>query len=799
MATFFSENDILKFRSFIYELSLLPQKHLLRNDILIQFGRFCEKSGKKKETKRETVLYYFLSKIQELLNLDDSAIFLYRDRIAHHKFYRFIQDGDHFEELKGAEFLDYRETTAGFPYVEPEKKLLIDFQPFYSFGPTIRDYKKIGSGQRFLNSYMAGKLMNETEKWSRHLCDFLKIHSINNEQILVDGNIIKDPYQLFEALQKAIIHLEHLPSKSSITKESPLLRSLGFKDGFGSTNGRVLETMQLLADLMETPEPNNLENFISRIPMISRVAIISPHGWFGQENVLGRPDTGGQIVYILDQVKALEKFLAGSLKTSGLTVAPKIIVVTRLIPQNECTCSNQRMEKIHGTHNSWILRIPFKDKDLNIIPHWISRFHVWPYLEQFALDAKIELQMELGGKPDLIIGNYSDGNLVASLLSSWLKVIQCNIAHALEKSKYLFSALYWENLEKEYKFSLQFTADLIAMNKADIIISSTSQEIAGNDVSMGQYESYCLFSMPGLYKVTHGINLFHPKFNVMSPGVDEAIYFPHFNYEKRLQSRIKELNQLLFTQSGENIFGHLDAPEKTPVFTMARLDKVKNVTGLVESYGQNHELQEKTNLILIAGTIHLDHASGDEEIAEVKKMYDLIEQYQLDGKIRWLGIQVPKADTGEIYRIIADRKGVFVQPALFEAFGLTVLEAMVSGLPVFATQFGGPVEIIENGRSGFLINPTHPELLTKEILEFLIKTETDSHYWRTVSNQAVARVRKCYNWKLYSDRLLKFAKLYGFWNYSAWSEEKKEVDQYCNLLFHLFFKKRLEGKEDEKN
>lgn len=37
------------------------------------------------------------------------------------------------------------------------------------------------------------------------------------------------------------------------------------------------------------------------------------------------------------------------------------------------------------------------------------------------------------------------------------------------------------------------------------------------------------------------------------------------------------------------------------------------------------------------------------------------------------------------HRCIADSRGVFVQPALYEAFGLTVIEAMASGLPTFAT------------------------------------------------------------------------------------------------------------------
>lgn len=50
-----------------------------------------------------------------------------------------------------------------------------------------------------------------------------------------------------------------------------------------------------------------------------------------------------------------------------------------------------------------------------------------------------------------------------------------------------------------------------------------------------------------------------------------------------------------------------------------------------------------------------------------------------------------------------------LQPALYEAFGLTVVEAMTCGLPTFATCNGGPSEIIKNGKSGFHIDPYHGE------------------------------------------------------------------------------------------
>ena len=171
------------------------------------------------------------------------------------------------------------------------------------------------------------------------------------------------------------------------------------------------------------------------------------------------------------------------------TIEPQILVITRLIPQADGTTCDQRIEPIAGTEHARILRVPFRNDTGEVVPHWISRFEIWPYLERFATEVERELMAELGGRPDLIIGNYSDGNLVASLISQRLGVTQCNIAHALEKTKYLYSDLYWRDNEPHYHFSCQFTADLIAMNAADFIITSTYQEIAGTEDTLGQYEA----------------------------------------------------------------------------------------------------------------------------------------------------------------------------------------------------------------------------------------------------------------------------------------------------------------------
>lgn len=51
---------------------------------------------------------------------------------------------------------------------------------------------------------------------------------------------------------------------------------------------------------------------------------------------------------------------------------------------------------------------------------------------------------------------------------------------------------------------------------------------------------------------------------------------------------------------------------------------------------------------------------------------------------------------------------LFVLPSEIEALGLVVLEAMATGLPVIATKAGGQVELVQDGRTGFLVPPSAP-------------------------------------------------------------------------------------------
>ena len=781
-------------RSFVSELRHQEKRYLLRNDILSAYTEYCSKYQKPEEFYSSSNLGKLIYYTQEIIQEDGSLYLIIRQKIASQESYRLTEDMA-VESLTEQELLDLRDRLVNRFHPNEGNILELDFGPFYDYTPTLRDPKNIGKGVQYLNRYLSSKLFQDPKQWLESLFNFLRLHQYNGIQLLINGRI-QSQKQMSDQVKKALTFVSELPIDEPYDKFKFVLQMMGFEPGWGNTASRVQETLGILDELIDSPDPQTLEAFISRIPMVFKIVLVSIHGWFGQEGVLGRPDTGGQVVYILDQVKSLEKQLQEDTTLAGLdsiNVKPKVVILSRLIPNSDGTLCNQRLEKVHGTENGWILRVPLREFNPKLTQNWISRFELWPYLETFAIDAQKELLAELHGKPDLIIGNYSDGNLVAFLLSRRMKVTQCNIAHALEKSKYLFSNLYWQDLEDKYHFSLQFTADLIAMNAANFVISSTYQEIVGTHDSVGQYESYKCFTMPDLYHVVNGIELFSPKFNVVPPGVNESYYFPYSRMEERVQSDRERVEDLLFTlDDPHQVFGKLDDPSKRPIFSVARLDRIKNLTGLAECFGKSEALQERCNLIVIAGKLRVEESDDNEEKDEIVKLYRIIDQYNLHGKIRWLGVRLSKTESGEVYRVIADRQGIFVQPALFEAFGLTVLEAMISGLPTFATQFGGPLEIIQDKVNGFYINPTHIEETAERLLDFVTKCEQNPNYWYEISTRGVDRVYSTYTWKIHTTRLLTLARMYGFWNFTS-KEEREDLFRYLEALFYLIYKPRAQN------
>eukprot|EP00252_Welwitschia_mirabilis_P026179 TRINITY_DN845_c0_g3_i1.p1 TRINITY_DN845_c0_g3~~TRINITY_DN845_c0_g3_i1.p1 ORF type:complete len:820 (-),score=91.00 TRINITY_DN845_c0_g3_i1:267-2726(-) len=725
-----------------------------------------------------------LRSTQEAIVLPPWVCLAVRPRPGYWEYVRVNTDELAVEQLTVSEYLEFKEHLVNGS-VKDNFVLELDFEPFNASFPRPTRPSSIGSGVQFLNRHLSSRLFHDKESM-QPLLDFLRQHRYRGQMLMLNDRI-QSLTKLRSALVKAEEHLNKLPKEAPYKDFEHKLQEMGLEKGWGNNAERVLDSVRMLMEILQAPDPATLETFLGRIPMVFNVVILSPHGYFGQANVLGMPDTGGQIVYILDQVRALENEMQLRIEQQGLDITPQILVVTRLIPESHGTTCNQRLEKISGTQHSRILRVPFRTEK-GVLRRWVSRFDVWPYLERFSEDCVSEIAAELQGQPDLIIGNYSDGNLVASLIAHKLGITQCNIAHALEKTKYPDSDIYWKNFEEKYHFSCQFTADLIAMNRADFIITSTYQEIAGSKDTVGQYESHASFTLPGLYRVVHGIDVFDPKFNIVSPGADMQIYFPYIEKQRRLTAFHGAIEELLFNpqQTAEHAC-NLSDRNKPIIFSMARLDRVKNMTGLVEWYAKNKRLRELVNLVVVAGDIDPSKSKDREEVAEILKMHDLIEKYALNGQFRWICAQKNRVRNGELYRYICDTKGAFIQPALYEAFGLTVVEAMTCGLPTFATCNGGPAEIIVDGVSGFHIDPYHGDAASERVADFFAKCKEEPGYWEKISNAGLQRIYERYTWQIYADRLMTLSGVYGFWKYVS-KLERRETRRYLEMFYILKYR-----------
>ena len=254
-----------------------------------------------------------------------------------------------------------------------------------------------------------------------------------------------------------------------------------------------------------------------------------------------------------------------------------------------------------------------------------------------------------------------------------------------------------------------------------MIITSTQQEI---DQQYGLYDS----GATGNY-------------TVIPPGIELDAFYPYYDSQLDIDLLSEEAKQTKITLSNE-LHRFWPKPEKPFILAICRPDHRKNITGLIEAYGMDKELQAIANLAIFAGIRQDINAMGDNERSVLTDMLLQMDRYDLYGKLA-----IPKkhdfaTEIPTLYRMCAQSHGVFINPALVEPFGLTLIEASSCGLPIVATNEGGPVDIIKNCESGLLIDVRQPEAISGALKEILI----DQSLWDTFSNNGINGVRKHYSW-----------------------------------------------------
>ncbi|NIV29444.1 MAG: sucrose synthase, partial [Anaerolineae bacterium] len=293
----------------------LGRPFLLRSDLWDEFQRFCE--TKEGAPLCDSELARTISLAQEAV-LETPWIYLaVRPRVARWQFLRFHVESMEQELVSASEFLAFKERQIDGHDHTRQWALEVDLGPFNREFPKLQESRSIGRGVEFLNRRLSSQLFQELGKGDRRLLDFLRMHQCQGLQLMLNDRI-RDVVELRQTLRRAEDYLVGQPQDAEWSTVGHTLQALGFEAGWGRTVERMRDTMNLLSDILEAPEPSNLERFLGRIPMIFNLVILSPHGYFGQSNVLGLPDTGGQVVYILDQVRALEKEMRRRVHEQGL-------------------------------------------------------------------------------------------------------------------------------------------------------------------------------------------------------------------------------------------------------------------------------------------------------------------------------------------------------------------------------------------------------------------------------------------------------------------------------------------------
>jgi sucrose-phosphate synthase len=301
--------------------------------------------------------------------------------------------------------------------------------------------------------------------------------------------------------------------------------------------------------------------------------------------------------------------------------------------------------------------------------------------------------------------------------------------HSLGKSKLnrlLNEGMREQDIIKKYKIDHRIAVEEEILKKADLVVTSTNQEVKD------QY---------GLYK-----NKDLPKFCVIPPGLDLQKFYP-FYHDMLSEAGKEEMEIYAHASILEELTRFFMQPDRPLILSLCRPDKRKNISGLIKAYGEDLQLQSMANLAVFAG-LRKDITQMEENERDVlTEILLLMDKYDLYGKIA-----IPKKhdfeyEVPELYRIAAEKRGVFVNSALTEPFGLTLIESAACGLPVVAPDDGGPRDIIENCKCGILVDTTD----TGQIADAVKKMITDGERWKQFSKDGIMNIREYYTWESHAE------------------------------------------------
>jgi glycosyltransferase involved in cell wall biosynthesis len=208
--------------------------------------------------------------------------------------------------------------------------------------------------------------------------------------------------------------------------------------------------------------------------------------------------------------------------------------------------------------------------------------------------------------------------------------------------------------------------------------------------------------------------------------------------ESVLNHAIKDLgvqaSKITFIPNGVDLglYSPSDQPPKYPVITY--------IGRLIQNKGPQFLVQAVPIILKAHPEAHINIV-GEGPLRN-KLMQDVVSQ-GLEGRVQFLGTVV---DVLPILRATT----IFVRPSLTEGMSLAVLEAMACGLPIVASNIEGNAELVEDGKTGYLVSPGNPGALAERINCML----ADQRASIILGQNARAYAERLYDWERITDKTL---------------------------------------------
>jgi len=130
---------------------------------------------------------------------------------------------------------------------------------------------------------------------------------------------------------------------------------------------------------------------------------------------------------------------------------------------------------------------------------------------------------------------------------------------------------------------------------------------------------------------------------------------------------------------------------------------------------------------------------------ELERFKDICRHLGISSYVKFIG-RFPYGETPSLIST-AD---VFVLPSVFESFGIVLCEAMAMKKPVISTKIRGVVDVVEDGKTGLLVEPRNPKELAHAVLRIL----SNKNLAERLVKEGRKRVEEKYDWNLIVQKIL---------------------------------------------